>query len=797
MKDPIYSLATYPFVRLMLCSISGILLGYQSSTSLSGWIVMGVVLLILLLGPVLIGIILKSQLYSLQFIYAHVSYHLFVILATYLIYCVSSYEVDNELKSYLRSYQWEKVEIRGLVSSSKNSNEDLKLILENNHITIDGNQLVCSCKIYASGIEGVIDEGDVLKVKATVLPSDPARNPHSFDSAKWMDQNEIMIRVNVDEFKIIEKKQRFSWHQIRRIIKDQLQLLYNSENIGLASALIAGDKGEIDSLTRTAFSRVGLSHIMAVSGLHVGFLMAPFWILIPHVWSYRYRKHLLAILVLLVLFIYVGITGFSPSVIRASITGYILFVARLFYKFSRPINLTSCAAFFMLILYPENLFDIGFQLSFSAVFIILMIMPTIQLSISPGHRHSWYSALMMTAIVSIIIQIGLFPIQAHYFGEISLVSPLSNVLFVPLLGIVLPFSVFNLILSFLLPNFSSILNIVSDTYFTGMIKYAHHANTWSGTWTSVQVNNIMIWLIWLTLLFFIAHVRFHKIRWKVLAVLLLCIVGFQVIEIARINEYSLLKITYFDVGQGDSALIQTPNGNAILMDAGVWSPSYNSSQLILEYCEKEGIRKLDAVILSHPHADHIGGIQDLIGSIEIDIIYNSGFNYDSKLYGSYINKALQSDVPVFNLSSGDIVDVDSSILMFVYSPHPELTSSDANEHSIVAELIYGDTQFLFTGDAEHQAEQKLIENYPNLIETDVLKVGHHGSRSSTDERLLLKIKPDIAVVSSGVANKFNHPHPETVWALNKHEVQTWYTAKSGSIEITSDGQKFTVKSELQ
>lgn len=250
-----------------------------------------------------------------------------------------------------------------------------------------------------------------------------------------------------------------------------------------------------------------------------------------------------------------------------------------------------------------------------------------------------------------------------------------------------------------------------------------------------------------------------------------------------------LTITLFDVGQGDATLLQTPNGKNILIDAGIWSPGSNSGkQVLLPFFKENNIQKLDAVFLSHPHADHIGGIKDLLNEIDIDTIYNSGFEYESNLYRDYINLANSKDIPVVTLNAGTTIDIDESLLILVLGPEKGKFNNDPNQHSLVLNIIHGENEFLFTGDAGEDQERRLVENYGHLLDTDFLKVGHHGSKTSSELFFLKEVTPEIAVVSVAERNRFGHPHPEAVERLESTRSNIYYTSRDRALIFESDGK---------
>ncbi len=314
-------------------------------------------------------------------------------------------------------------------------------------------------------------------------------------------------------------------------------------------------------------------------------------------------------------------------------------------------------------------------------------------------RVRWYGKPLMIVIVSLVVQFGLYPLQVYYFGEVSLVSPIANALFVPLLGVVVPLSLLGIFLTAINPAVGFVINYPSYLFLGLMKGFVFTAASWNWAWTTASLGTNLIFLFWLLLIFFVSTFHIPKLRWRLLCGMLGALVVIFSIDVYQKFQPAKLTIIHFDVGQGDAALLQTPSGKSVLIDAGVWSPGYNSGKsIILPHLKSAGIHKLDAVILSHPHADHIGGIIDLISEIPIKTIYNSGYPYDSNLYQNYLDLARQHAIPVESVSAGDTLAIDPSMLFLVLGPNTENFSSDPNEHSVVLNVIYGESEFLFTGD---------------------------------------------------------------------------------------------------
>ena len=697
----------------------------------------------------------------------------------------------SETEKLIKVSDWEEIELTGkVISTSKNKSGKKRL-----DVRVDQTEFseFSSSEIFISRIlwdvYKAVDLGDRIMIKGTVIPISEPRNPTSFNYKNFLEKRSIHTQIRADSLILSQiDNSQFSWISVR---KKALSLVDNNFDVAtapIAKALLLGYKNDLEGETRNAFARAGLSHIMAVSGLHVGLVIAPFWLIIPFLWTKKYGSKIGLVLLISILFFYAGLTGFSAPVLRASVMAILLTYGKLFSKSSNSINLMGIAALLILIISPHQLFEIGFQLSFAAVLIILLILPVVQSTIPYWIRIRWYGSPIMVIIISLVVQFGLYPLQAYYFGEVSIISPLANALFVPFLGIFVPLSLLALFTSILFPSIGILINYPSLLFLKLLNDFVQLSSSFPWSWITVSKPSSLTFIFWGLFILMIASWRNPAIKWKLMSLSLVLLLVIQVNGLLSNFKNPTMKIVVFDVGQGDATLIQTPNGKNILIDAGVWSPSSNSgAQILLPYFKENNISKLDAIFLSHPHADHIGGIIDLINEIEIEIIYNSGFKYDSKLYQNYIHLAQKNDIPVISLKSGEEVELDESILILALGPEGIRFNNDPNQHSLAINFVYGENEFLFTGDAGEDQERRLLQNFGELIDSDFLKVGHHGSRTSSELFFLNQVTPDIAVVSVGNSNRFRHPHKEAVQRLETTNSEIYYTGRDKALIFESDG----------
>lgn len=268
----------------------------------------------------------------------------------------------------------------------------------------------------------------------------------------------------------------------------------------------------------------------------------------------------------------------------------------------------------------------------------------------------------------------------------------------------------------------------------------------------------------------------------IIVVLLAGYFGIDLTQDSKVPKDSKLMISYMDVGQGDAAYIKV-NGNDILIDAG---PRSNSKEL-LEQLKAKNIDDFELVIATHPHEDHIGGMVDVFKEYEVKAFYSPKITHTTKTYENLVKAVKDEGLKTKELKGGMVIDLGEVAKFEVFTPQKS-EYEELNDYSPIMKLSFGDTSYLFTGDAEKLAEEEALAKYKNSLDSDVIKFGHHGSSSSSSNAFIEAVSPKYGIISCAKDNKYGHPHRETLDIIKKYNIKTFRTDTDGEIILTSDGK---------
>lgn len=257
----------------------------------------------------------------------------------------------------------------------------------------------------------------------------------------------------------------------------------------------------------------------------------------------------------------------------------------------------------------------------------------------------------------------------------------------------------------------------------------------------------------------------------------------------REDRGNILTVSMLDVGQGDAIFIQAPNGNQVLIDGGPPGRIAAALSSVLPFYD----HSIDLLALSHPHMDHFAGLIDVLGRYTVGGVITSGTKGDAPEYKAFKAAQKTEGTEEIVLKRGNRVVLDDGVFLDVLFPAGDVAEATPHNGMLVMRLSYASTSVLFTGDAEENVEQYLVKYDPQSLKSDVLKVGHHGSKTSTSEEFLSLVKPDAAIMSLSADNKYGHPHKETLDVLDKFGVKVYRTDEAGTITLSSDGENIQFK----
>lgn len=703
-------------------------------------------------------------------------------------------------ESQLSAFHNEEIRVKAEVIKMPIKKKDkVEINMQVNEIEIKGKRYAVNEKILGriyyneEDTEIPILNGNLLRLKGKVKMPQGIRNPGGFDYKLYLKSKGIMASIHIIPETIetvgdvpvnaIEKIIDATRNRVNKIIDDNLV----KDHAALLKGILLGDKN-INEDIREDFINAGIAHILAVSGLHVGFIIA-FVIYFTKLLKFKNIGSIITITFVLVL--YILLTGGSSSVIRASLMAWIYLFSKAINEKYDGISALSIVAFIILLYNPFILFTASFQLSFGAALSIILFYPV--LSEHLGKIKYIPKVVLDIVGISLVVQIGTLPIALYHFNQVSLISICTNILVIPALGILL-FIAFIAIISYVfIPIVGRLLFFLLSFIFQWILNVSNifsalpfsHIRVPSFNWGSIL-------LLILILLILSKYISLREKRTRII-----CFILVLVFIISGIREYIIpqpLKITFLDVGQGDSALIETPGREKILIDGGGY-PSYFESNreiskdVLIPALYSKGITKLDLVIISHPHDDHMKGIGELIGEIPIKGI--GLYQIKNKEMKNLITKGRKNNIPIIQLETGDKIRLQNDLGIHVLSPSSDFSMAegqkDENNASLVIKLKYKKVSFIFTGDIEEEMENNLVNSTDNINST-VLKVAHHGSKTSSQESFIKKVKPKVCVVSVGESNNFGHPDSKVMNTLEENTSSIYRTDKNGAVEIITNGK---------
>ncbi len=614
----------------------------------------------------------------------------------------------------------------------------------------------------------------------------------AFDYEKYLYRNRVVAKGYVrtkGENTLISSEQR-AWSSWRQAVRQSLvRKAENSVGLNMILALAVGDKSGFSSHQRQVLQKTGTSHLMAISGLHVGlvfmFVSALCRVMlwpVARIFEYIPRPTLVMFPALASAILYSALAGFAVSTQRALTMLLVFVVCRLIAREIGLFKVLLIAMSALLLFDPFSVMDIGFWLSCGAVLVIAVVSAPAAMS-APAAIHAPAAQptkriadqrLAKTSLLKLqpMLWLGMLPITISFFGQVSFIAPMVNLVLVPLFcALLVPLTLagvcidalgFESLATWWISNLSTVFN---SLYL--MLDWLSELKIANGYTTP---------LVWWQWGLFLSAVVFYiiKPRLSVPWWMLFTVSAFQNISTAiQVDE---LQLTLLDVGQGLAIVIETPN-TVTVYDTG---PKYGSGftaadAVLLPFLRYRGIQRIDTLIISHADNDHIGGYQSVIDAFDVGEVITS------RVDKIPIARACQA---------GDAWHADQTH-MSVLSPEPD-TPKGSNNLSCVLMLEHLGTRILLSGDIEKQVERYLVANYPSQLAANILLVPHQGSKTSSTAKFLDAVAPDMAMLAAGYKNHYGHPHASVVERYRSRAVDLYSTIDSGSILLKINAQGWQV-----
>lgn len=425
----------------------------------------------------------------------------------------------------------------------------------------------------------------------------------------------------------------------------------------------------------------------------------------------------------------------------------------LFYRKSDVYNNLAFSSFIILIFNPYTIFDMGFLLSYGGTIGIILFSNKLSKKFPIKNKILNYIKEMFFVCIS--ANIIIIPIIMYNFNTLSLTFFISNVLVSPIMGIVVILGFVQIFLSIININLAYLLSIFLNPMLEILIFIADFTAKLPLSKILIPTPNIIFIIIYYVIILFCNKINIKK----TIIILLIIIIIFNVLNLLPKD----LRIYFIDVGQGDSTLILTPKGNSILIDGGgSETGSFDvGEKILLPYLLDRGVTKIDYMMISHFDSDHVGGLFSILENLRVEHVLISKQGKESENYKHFLEISKRKKIKVIYAEAGDRINIEKNMFFEILFPTRNLISENIlNNNSIVARLVYKNIKILFTGDIEEIAEKELIKLYSktNKLRADILKVAHHGSKSSTIASFLKLVNPRISLIGVGATNTFGHPN---------------------------------------
>lgn len=702
-------------------------------------------------------------------------------------------------QSYLKDY----VTLTGTIVSLKKGAYEEQMVLDSVSVERQSESITLHSKVKVCYDQPqAIACGNQVTLVGKVKPPSKVYNPSDMNYESYLKSQGIICEVELINIKKVVPRTTFI-HALRQSLKIQIYTVFEGKDKGMIQALVLGDKEELDKEVKSLYSVLGIGHLIALSGLHLGIISMCCWFVLGRMGLNYSRRSQVTILCI---WCYWLLAGGSVSMMRACVMMSLVLGIRSFWEEEDLMTNCALAAGVVLIANPFELYQVGFQLSFMAIIGVIGVGLTYRYMKRvlkwPKHVLRICRVLAPTVMLTLVLS----PILAYHFYEVPLLGIVLNLIVIPLFSMLLPIIFLIILSSYVVPGIShffaqSVLGIFNGVEEVGrQLAQLPFATYICGRPTVASLifyyGGIAIFMLWMyqqereTLKKeqILVQPWFVKVYGSYGIFLGSICIGCALLFFNPMPKG--LEVMHLYVGQGDCCVIRTREGKTILMDAG----TERAGETILRYLKYKGVRRVDLVVISHPHEDHVGGLFKLMDEgMGIDQVVWADMQEEDVYRTRLIESCQQLRIPLISLYKEDCIQI-GDLQLDVLWPKENQSFSNPNEGSLVSLLTYKEVTELFTGDIGIETEARLVQD---LEDIDILKVGHHGSKDSSSYKFLDKINAEYGMISSGVNNRYGHPHPLALERLNEYEMSIHSTSEQGAIQILMDGFTYRVENQLQ
>lgn len=727
----------------------------------------------------------------------------------------------------------EKMTIEGVVAENPRVfPERAELIIETTKILRARDIVPVEGRILLSlnNSTGLPEYGDLIRFKTRLKPPRNFNNPGGFDYERHLRMKGIRLRgtLNKSGFAVLRTGDgnplKIRLEKFRSLLRTAIRENADSPEGEIIQAMILGEQSEIPRDVMDTFSRTGTTHIIAISGFNIGIIAAFSFLIIRALM--KSSEYLLlrfnivkaaTLFAFLPIILYAFIAGFGISVVRAALMIMAFLLAVLFGRERDPVNILALAALAILAFSPLALFDVSFQLSFAAVASILFIVPRLTAFIPRGQPEKKpvhprlskaFSGFLLFLAVTLAAALGTAPLIVYYFNLLSPVTLLANVLIVPIMGYLVILIGMAVILTAPLSHTLTAGLVKVSSWLTGLsISLADFLSGLPNAWAFLPtpaVPELAAYYLFLIVVMKSIDLWREKKEpalpkttetGRAFLRISFCLLGLF-IAIDGICLYykdrhpGLLKAAFIDVGQGGSTLIDFPGGIRMLIDGGGFHDErFDTGRHVLApFLWHEKISRIDIVVLSHPHPDHLNGLLYVLEHFKVREVWSNGDIENSDAFDRFREIIEKKGIPhrVMSRDSRPVMIGDAGIRVLHPRGGTEDGDLDTNDRSLVLKITYGDVSILLPGDVSETVESRLIGRKTGL-RSRILVAPHHGSFRSSSIPFIRKVSPETVIFFCGTANVMGLPNPVVLERYRHQGCRIFRTDRNGAVRIGTDG----------